>query len=402
MCMNINSLRAAAKVNVPVEYPWTNVNGQTEQIEVDPILIDVVLCSLYAQIKDKTSYGSVTVSVDLGIYEVMEKNKQTTNEWILDFLQMRKFIETYSLKWGTRDAYLTKWGREDSPIKKFDFPINIVECRFVPARLQLFVRQRFLKYKVHFEEIAKLYIKLIGIIEAYFTEPVVPDLKSNQIFVYLVRQIEQLMADKEIRTSFSDELIFPFENLLFDQERLNRFKADIGIITRPMFDVYNNVQGSVKFYTLDEEKDFSLEQIDEYLRPLGSAKATPQETLKLKQEIQQLSEDKIGTELKADIVVGPLAAYSDGTIRYKENIITLRSQLCELCRLFLEKPKMLVTIDDIRDKVIKADKHTFISRSTYGKYVSELHSSLIPHFSKEVIFNRKDQGWYFDPDKPKN
>jgi len=102
-------------------------------------------------------------------------------------------------------------------------------------------------------------------------------------------------------------------------------------------------------------------------------------------------------ELKADIVIGKLSAYNDGTIRYGKNILEMRNQLKDLCRLFMRNQNRLLTIDDIKDEIIKADRRTLTSFATIAKYVSELHNLLKIHFGEDVIFNQKEEGWYFKP-----
>lgn len=104
-------------------------------------------------------------------------------------------------------------------------------------------------------------------------------------------------------------------------------------------------------------------------------------------------------DLKPQIEVGPLAAYSDGTIRYQGEIIELRNQLKDLCRLFMENPDRVLTSDDMKEHLIATDKRKNTSRSTIAKYVSELRNSLKIHFKKDVIFNQKEEGWYFNHKK---
>lgn len=104
-------------------------------------------------------------------------------------------------------------------------------------------------------------------------------------------------------------------------------------------------------------------------------------------------------ELKPESQIGPLASYSDGTIRYNETILEMRNQLKDLCRIFLAHGKRLVTSDDIRDKIIHADKRKTTPNSTIAKYISELHGILKTHFKKEVIFSQTGEGWHFDHKK---
>lgn len=98
--------------------------------------------------------------------------------------------------------------------------------------------------------------------------------------------------------------------------------------------------------------------------------------------------------LHPEISVGDLVTFNDGTIRYKNDILRLRNQLKDLCRLFMKNHKRLVTIDQIRDEIIAADKRHSTPWSTIAKYVSELHNSLKIHFKRDIIFNQKEEGWY--------
>ena len=118
---------------------------------------------------------------------------------------------------------------------------------------------------------------------------------------------------------------------------------------------------------------------------------------KTKQHSPQKDNLLLTKDLKADITIGKLSAYNDGTIRYGKNILEMRNQLKDLCRLFMRNPNRLLTIDDIKDEIIKADRRTLTSFATIAKYVSELHNLLKIHFGKDVIFNQKEEGWYFKP-----
>lgn len=102
-------------------------------------------------------------------------------------------------------------------------------------------------------------------------------------------------------------------------------------------------------------------------------------------------------DLKPEIEIKDLAGYSDGTIRYKGEMIEMRGQIKELCRLFMDHPNRLLTRDDIKDNIVHADRRKSTPKITIAKYVSELHKLLKIHFKKDVIFNQKQEGWYFKP-----
>ncbi len=115
------------------------------------------------------------------------------------------------------------------------------------------------------------------------------------------------------------------------------------------------------------------------------------------QKTLDIEEKPISKDLKADILIGKLGAYNDGTIRYGNEILKMRNQLKDLCRFFMERPNRLLTIDDIKDNIIRADKRIATPNPTIAKYVSELRKLLEIHFKKDVIPNQNEEGWYFKP-----
>lgn len=112
---------------------------------------------------------------------------------------------------------------------------------------------------------------------------------------------------------------------------------------------------------------------------------------------QQITDNLIAKNLKAEIEIGHLSTYSDGTIRYKGTVIMMRDQMNDLCRMFMSRPNQLVLCDEIRDEIIRAERRERTRFSTIAKYVSELHGLLKGCFGKDVIFNHKKEGWRFVP-----
>ncbi|OHA52535.1 MAG: hypothetical protein A3A97_03930 [Candidatus Terrybacteria bacterium RIFCSPLOWO2_01_FULL_40_23] len=102
-------------------------------------------------------------------------------------------------------------------------------------------------------------------------------------------------------------------------------------------------------------------------------------------------------DVKPQAEISGLAVYGDGSIRYKGEAVEMRSQLKELCRLFITNHNRLIMVDDIKDELISANKREHTSFTTIAKYVSELHGILRVHFKKDVISNQKKEGWWFKP-----
>ncbi|HUD03118.1 MAG TPA: helix-turn-helix domain-containing protein [Candidatus Paceibacterota bacterium] len=100
-------------------------------------------------------------------------------------------------------------------------------------------------------------------------------------------------------------------------------------------------------------------------------------------------------ELKPEIEVGSLVAYSDGSIRYKGKMVELRPQMKDLCRLFMRNQGTVLTHDDIRNAIVDSTKRGATPYTTIAKYVSELHGVLKVHFDRDVITNQNKDGWVF-------
>ncbi len=102
-------------------------------------------------------------------------------------------------------------------------------------------------------------------------------------------------------------------------------------------------------------------------------------------------------EPEPEITIGKLVAFTDGSISYAGNNLILRNQLKDLCRLFMRRPNRLITIDDVKDNLIAAEKRKTTPNDTISKYVSELRVVLKNCFGNDVIQNQKEEGWYFKP-----
>ncbi len=101
----------------------------------------------------------------------------------------------------------------------------------------------------------------------------------------------------------------------------------------------------------------------------------------------------------SEVTVGELRACSDGLIRFKNAVIEMRPQLNTLCWLFMDEVDARVTSDAIKERIIVAKKRALTTNETIAKYVSELHKHLERVYGREVIFNDRDIGWRFEPER---
>lgn len=255
----------------------------------------------------------------------------------------------------------------------------------------------------------KAYQTLINIVEVFCENPSKPTDELNDAYLKTKRIVSAisntLCADGknilDVHGTLSGGLYYPFGNLFSAEVTAkNRGETINWDSIRPrMHSAYGDIdnlfqqaQGSDVISTPDTQK--TLNDISMLL-----SQTREKDTLSATLYSQKKSAliPKPAKPLIAEITAGDLVAYNDGSIRHKENILEIRGQLKELCRLFMARQGRLVTIDDIREEIISADKRKTTSNATISKYVSELHVSLKLHFKKDVLINQKEEGWFFKP-----
>jgi hypothetical protein len=95
--------------------------------------------------------------------------------------------------------------------------------------------------------------------------------------------------------------------------------------------------------------------------------------------------------------VGKLGYRNDGLIIFGDSPIEMEAQLKDLCRLFIDRPNVLITSDDIKDTIITANRREHTSNNTISKYISKLRGALRPYYKEDVLRVQKKEGWKFVP-----
>lgn len=96
---------------------------------------------------------------------------------------------------------------------------------------------------------------------------------------------------------------------------------------------------------------------------------------------------------EVDFEYEKLCSWKDGRITYDTVSVTLRPQVKDLCRLFLKRPNVLVTFDDIRENIVSSRRRDIIKNKTLSKYVNEL-SVVLDIFSKTLKINSNPKEGY--------
>lgn len=266
---------------------------------------------------------------------------------------------------------------------------------------------------------------LIDVIETFCQNLKKPNKELNDSYLFLMRKIQDIVQKLDLQYH-TLTLYRPFKDLYSAEIQWNG-TGDIGDIrlnpklswdaVRPS--LYQAHSDIVKICAIAEE-DSEMTDDQKKLEEIAGlvAKARVEKANKTDKQRRVLPIEIINpiqitrevhtrtsspltqrntADLKIEISVGNLEAFNDGSIRYKGTTIEMRNQLKDLCRLFMGREGKLVTIDDIREELIQADKRKSTPNSTLAKYVSELRAILMGYFKRDVFVNQKEEGWFFKP-----
>lgn len=287
------------------------------------------------------------------------------------------------------------------------------------------------KIKVGKEKVKKLrdnHQTFLDIVEAFCQNSKKPTKELNDAYLFLAKKIQEIIDELDLQY-YELTLYRPFKNDLYTAEMEWNGSGDVFEIRlgqklswdaiRPR--LYNAHSNIVTIYNISEEDsqmtddEKRLEEITSLVAEIRTKKDAKTAARKrgLPIEITSLPPIQITREvrtrtaspltprntddLKVEVSVGDLEAFNDGSIRYKGTPIEMRNQLKDLCRLFMGRPNRLITIDEITEELIRADKRKTTSHTTISKYVSELRAILMSHFKREVFVNQKEEGWFFKP-----
>lgn len=285
--------------------------------------------------------------------------------------------------------------------------------------------KKIIENKESVRQLRDFHQMLIDVVETFCQNLKKPSKELNDSYLFLMKKIQDIVQKLDLRYH-TLTLYRPFKDLYSAEIEWNG-TGDIGDIrlnpklswdaVRPS--LYKAHSDIVKICAIAEEDSKmtddqkKLEEIAGLVAKARTEKANTTGKQRRAFPIEIISPIQISKEvhtravtpltprnianLKVDMSAGDLEAFNDGSIRYKEVPIEMRGQLIALCRLFIGRPNRLVTIDDIREELIRADKRKSIPNKTLAKYVSELRAILMSHFKRDVFVNQKEDGWFFRP-----
>jgi len=308
-----------------------------------------------------------------------------------EFTEKDKTLKKFQKDGGIQAFF---WEQTPLEVGDVDFFGVLVTIHLIPKDFLTYIRRIYLPKLDFYRKLASYLESLIDIVTIYSKNQANPDKeKLNFIYLRTTREIEAILQNAP-KLSFRMGYKQPFSDLFSAPQELSHGLRTVEEVLVSLNAYYGKIHRQIAFYHIEEAPFEVAGEVKEYLKELKKGKYTPKD----KTSSKELKTAPLFTPRAEPInTEGNLRAYTDGTIRYIGKNIEMRGQLKELCRLFLENPNRLVTLDDISEKILRADRRTTIPFKTISKYVSELHNIIRPYYGKEVLHNQRDEGWYFNP-----
>ena len=247
-----------------------------------------------------------------------DKTYQNT-ETILNYFKKEKIIKDFSIEncgtiiLGTIEgAEYTTDGAE-------------IQCKFNPQKAIAYLKILYEPKKLLAEKLAKLYLKLINIIELYFQEPINRDEKLNLFYLKISDEInqllnkniipeldayrepytvydynlegklvEELLPSKKIITGLKTPYHKPFSTLFSAQKEIEENKTNLQAVINSLNAFYGEINKLVSLYDIEAKEMNAIEDLDKYINDLKTQKEKQKkEPPASKMEITKMPELKI-------------------------------------------------------------------------------------------------------------
>lgn len=313
-----------------------------------------------------------------------DKTCQNT-ETTLKHFKKEKIIKDYSIKQcGT--IVVEAIGGEEYTTDGAE-----VQCKFYPQKAIDYLKTLYEPKKIFTEKLAKLYLKLINIIELYFQKPITRDEKLNRFYLKISDEINQLLNtntipelnayDIPMRISGEDGEIMdevlpyknvvselktpyhkPFSSLFSAQKEIEENRTNLEAVINSLNAFYGEIHKFVSLYDIEGKEKNEIEEVDKYLNSLKAQKEKqkkePQKEpipilLKMENENSPTMQKKLSQKIK---LASQTIEFNDdeATIKIGKQNVALPPYKNEhyFCQAVFEyKPKEPISWDIIFDKM---------------------------------------------------
>jgi len=272
-----------------------------------------------------------------------------------------------------------------------DYETAYTICTYYPYKVATQLEKIWEPKREAIQKLIPVYQKFTTLVLEYLKSSKPFDESSNEYYLQLKDEIISLT--KHLDSDFIFARYIPFESLYSARKELDGKKTTLRKVSNKMLDFYGKLIDKEKSIDLEkyEKRELDLQSIDSHISDLKIRNAGNAVSKRNYKKI--LINKPMAGELKVDFQFDKLVFYNDGTLWFENEPLDMGYQLKALCRMFMESPKQLIPIEDIKENIIPSSRRKNIKNTSIAKYVSELHRILQIHFKRSVIFNEKRVGW---------
>jgi len=277
---------------------WKKV--EPKKIIITPPLAnegELLISNLYKSAKKNQNYLESFICTEDDFDQWEEKTK------VLDNLKKQKLI-SYETKSEAVDSYMPNGE---------NWPIDIVnaEIKFDPTVLIKHIEKPWGEKKLMVEKLARFYLNLIRIIEAYFKNNQKIDDFLNKSYENLCEEIIILIYKNDLSPLLKFLYEKPFNSLFSAEKELRMNRIGLNDKMNSMRDFYGEIQRLLLIYDIGKEQSNEISKIENYLDEVESKGKT----------VEKIKPEQITT--KVEIIGIPPLKFKDS----KGNAPALKTSL---------------------------------------------------------------------------
>lgn len=264
----------------------------TEQEVLEIVLLE--LSKVASKHINKNTYNAEITIAPLD-KSIVDTKETAFRKKAISFLKSQGIIQDYKSGRSNETIIVFDYSKNKSPEgKPIKMGVLTAECKINPHKVIDYAIEVFEPKKLYCEKLAELYTKLIDIVEAYFTKPIIRDEKLNKFYTTLTENIKELIYE-DLIPPLKLKSWQPFTNLFSAEEEMKRKGANL----KETIQIMNAFLGEIyKFITLfdvkPKEEKGEIKDLDDYLNSIWSQKRKQKkEPVSSKIEIVKMPELRI-------------------------------------------------------------------------------------------------------------